>query len=179
MRLWREARVQSMRARASFAAACAVAVLSAQPARAGESPVLHVSGMTFVASRGDVNEVVLVSKSARLRTESDVALLEDVHATVAASASRQGFEMTCQKGRLDLASNDFYAEGDVHGRTDEGRVFSAPWVRYEHAQGLLYTDAPVLITESTGTYRGVGFQYFVREKRFRLLGGATLVQEQP
>ena len=44
-----------------------------------------------------------------------------------------------------------------------------------HEEGVLYTDAPVVVTESAGTYQGGGFRYEVRERRFRLLGGASVV----
>jgi hypothetical protein len=50
-------------------------------------------------------------------------------------------------------------------------------VAYDEAEGLLYTDEPVLIEEDEGRYRGGGFRYLVEERRFRLLGGASIVQE--
>ena len=62
------------------------------------------------------------------------------------------------------------------GRTDRNRVFTTEWVRYDHADGLLYTDAPVLITEAGVTYRGGGFRYDIRDRRFRLTGGASILQ---
>jgi LPS export ABC transporter protein LptC len=134
--------------------------------------------MTFVSSRGEVTEVVLRAKRARLDTQTEIAYLSTVNATVSESPGHQGFDMTCDRGELSLETNDFLAEGNVIGHTQSGRDFAAPWVRYDHEQGLLFTDSPVLITESTGTYRGGGFRYYVREQRFRLLGGASVVQKQ-
>ena len=55
--------------------------------------------------------------------------------------------------------------------------FESDWVRYDHEDGLLFTDAPVLITERGATFRGGGFRYYVRESRFSLLGGATVVSQ--
>ena len=133
--------------------------------------------MTFVSSRGEVNELVLRSKRARFEPKSDIAFLEEVEASVADSDEREAFEMTCDRGRLNLRTNDFHAEGNVVGVTEGGRQFEAPWVKYTHDEGLLYTNAAVVLTESTGTYRGGGFRYYVRERRFRLMGGATVVQE--
>ena len=46
-----------------------------------------------------------------------------------------------------------------------------------HEEGLLYTDEPVLITDANGTYEGGGFRYLVEERRFRLIGGARVVQQ--
>jgi hypothetical protein len=42
---------------------------------------------------------------------------------------------------------------------------------------VLYTDEPVVIVDRSGSYRGGGFHYFVDEQRFRLEGGASVVQE--
>ena len=47
-----------------------------------------------------------------------------------------------------------------------------------HETGIVTTNAPVQITDKGGTYRGGGFRYFVRENRFRLMGGASVVQAQ-
>ena len=69
------------------------------------------------------------------------------------------------------------ARGDVHGRTEGGREFESDWVRYDHTEGVLFTEAPVLITEAGATFRGGGFRYYVRESRFSLLGGAEVVSQ--
>ena len=55
--------------------------------------------------------------------------------------------------------------------------FAADWIRYDHKGGVLFTDSPVLITDSAGTFRGGGFRYIVAERRFKLLGGASVVQQ--
>jgi LPS export ABC transporter protein LptC len=145
---------------------------------AAEAPLLDMIGMTFITSRADANELVLESRSARFDTGRQLAFLETVHALVSPSEEHEGFEMTCDRGVLDLATNDFRFRGNVNGRTEDGRRFVADWVRYKNDEGLLYTDDSVLITEASGTsYRGGGFRYYVKERRFRLLGGATLLQE--
>lgn len=143
-----------------------------------ESPLLDVEGMTFVASRDNENEMVLHADHARFHTDEERVFLQDVHMVVEPSDYSGSFEIFCDEGQLDMATNDFEARGNVRGTTDGGRAFSAPWVQYDHEQGLLFTNAPVLINEDAITYRGGGFQYYVRSKRFRLLGGASVVQEQ-
>ena len=57
-----------------------------------------------------------------------------------------------------------------------GRRYTASWVRYDHRQSLLYTDAPVTMEDDTGTFRGDGFRYHVKERRFHLLGNVSLEQ---
>jgi hypothetical protein len=142
-----------------------------------ESPLLDVDAMTFVASRGPSNELVLNAAHARFDTEQERVYLDEVHAVVDPGRSAGSFEIRCDEGELDIATNDFEARGNVRGRTDGDREFTAPWVKYDHEAGLLFTNAPVLISEDAITYRGGGFQYYVRERRFRLLGGASVVQE--
>jgi hypothetical protein len=149
---------------------------SASGARA-ESPVLDVDGMTFVATRDARTEVVVWAVHARFLTDSEIVQLEDVHATVDSDDRARAFDLMCERGQLNLETNDFRAEGSVTGSTDRGRRFSAPWVEYDHEAGLLFTDAPVLITEDAVTFRGGGFEYFVREHRFVLKRGASVVQE--
>lgn len=139
--------------------------------------ILRLYGMTFVASQGSSNEIVLRAERAELYPDHDVADLEVVAVEVAPGDGRVGFEMRCDSGRLNLSSQDFVAEGHVVGTIEGGRQFEAQWVAYNEADGLLYTDEPVLITDENGRYRGGGFRYFVHEHRFRLMGGASIVQE--
>ena len=159
-----------------FVPAVAAAILVAGTSTA-DSPVLDVDEMTFVASRGSSNELVLHAARARFDTEDERVYLEEVQARVEPGSKAGYFEITCDEGELDLATNDFEARGNVRGRTEGSREFSATWVKYDHEAGLLFTNAPVLISEDAIKYRGGGFQYYVREHRFRLLGGASVVQE--
>jgi LPS export ABC transporter protein LptC len=159
----------------SFFSSASVALAS--PGAAEEAPLLKLEGMTFIASRGDANELVLRAAKARFKAGEQRVYLEDVHATVEPGKQAGSFEIECDRGSLDMETNDFEAIGNVRGRTEGGRRFSAPWVRYDHHAGLLFTNAPVLISEDAITYRGGGFRYYVRERRFRLLGGASVVQE--
>ncbi len=159
-----------------FVTGLAAAILVAGTLYA-ESPILDVNEMTFVASRGRSNELILHAAHARFDTEDERVYLDDVHARVEASSKGGHFEIRCDEGELDLDTNDFEARGNVRGRTEGSREFSAAWVKYDHEAGLLFTNAPVLISEDAITYRGGGFQYYVRERRFRLLGGASVVHE--
>ena len=86
------------------------------------------------------------------------------------------FGVRCDRGELNVETNDFLAEGDVQGTAGDSRQYQAAWVRYNHEQQLLYTDAPVRMQDETGDFRGDGFRYYVKERRFELLGNVTLVQ---
>jgi LPS export ABC transporter protein LptC len=137
---------------------------------------LHVTGMTFVGSRNDVSEFVLRAERAVFRPDGNLATLEDMLVTSTDEVGEHAFDVRCDRGELDVETNDFLAEGDVRGATADGRSYQAPWVRYEHERALLYTDAPVVMQDDTGTFRGDGFRYFVKERRFQLLGNVSLVQ---
>lgn len=143
---------------------------------------LRVTGMTFVGSRGDTSEFVLRAERAFFKPETNLAELEDVRVVSSDSsggkATARDFEISCERGELNVESNDFLAEGDVRGTTADGRHYQAPWVRYNHADQLLYTDAPVQMQDATGTFRGDGFRYYVKERRFKLLGNVSLVQSE-
>jgi LPS export ABC transporter protein LptC len=162
--------------------ACALAIgvpilLAAQSLAETRPPVLDVEEMTFVASRGSVSEVVVRAEKARVDTEADVVHLQTVHVSVWSGRPSRDLEITCDRGELDLATTDFSAEGNVLGQTEGGLEFAADWIRYNHDDGVLFTDAPVIITDASGTFRGGGFRYVVEERRFKLLGGASVVRQ--
>ena len=104
-------------------------------------------------------------------------MLEDVQVSALDADSERSFDVRCEHGELDVEKNDFFAEGDVHGTTGEGQRYQTAWVRYDHAKGLLYTDAPVAMEDATGSFRGDGFRYDVRKRSFRLLGNVSVVQK--
>ncbi len=166
------------RARVATAALVAISVCTGawSPALAS-TPLLNVTGMTFVASRDVGDPVVLKAVTATFDTDAETAHLNQVEAMVPSGESSNRFEMTCDESDVDLATNDFIARGNVVGRTDQGLRFSTDRVDYDHAKGELSADTPVVITESGVSYRGGGFRYLIREGHFSLRGGASVVQE--
>jgi LPS export ABC transporter protein LptC len=157
-------------------AASALALLGAEAPRKLHSE-LHVTGMTFVSSRGSASELVLVAQRAELQPETNLAKLDDVQVTATDPDRARSFDMRCDRGELDVETNDFLAEGDVQGSTGDGQRYQTSWVRYDHKRGLLYTDAPVAMEDSSGSFRGDGFRYDTRKKSFRLLGNVSVVQK--
>jgi len=131
--------------------------------------------MTFVVSLQGQRDLVLEARRATLHPETNKAELFDAKVRAAEGPRGRQFDVYCDRGELDLFSNDFLAEGNVHGSTAEGQRYAAPWVRYETARGLLYTDAPVVLHDGAGTFRGDGFRYHVNQHRFELLGNVSVV----
>jgi LPS export ABC transporter protein LptC len=137
---------------------------------------LSITGLTFVGSRGNVSEFVLRARQAHFEPGSRVAVLQDVRVTASDEGKGRNFEVRCERGEFDVDTSDFLAEGNVEGSAGDGRRYEAPWVRYDHERALLYTDAAVILEDETGTFRGHGFRYHVKERRFRLLGNVSVVQ---
>ena len=142
------------------------------------SPVLDIDKMTYMASEGEDSRVLLRAEKARFDPRNDSAELTDVEATVFGEGSDVVFEMTCDRGDLDLLTNDFVASGNVRGRTQDGMEFAVDRVSYDSVRGVLFSDEEVEIKDDGGTYRGGGFRFFVEDKRFQLIGGASVVQDQ-
>jgi LPS export ABC transporter protein LptC len=140
------------------------------------SAQLYVKGMTFVGSRGSVSELVLHSDTAVFHPETDIAELEVVTVVVTQAEKGQSFEMTCDRARLNVETNDFVAEGNVHGVTADGQRYSAPTVEYDHANGILSSEERVVMVDDSGSFEGDGFRYHVRDQRFSLLGNVRVVQ---
>ncbi len=141
-----------------------------------DAAALEVEGMTFVGSRAGIREVVLRSATASLRPEENVAELSDVRAELSDDEEGRNVSMTCARVELDIETNDFLAEGNVRGQTADGQEYETSWVRYQHEDGLLYTDAPVQMIDRRGSFRGDGFRYHVQERRFELLGNVRVEQ---
>jgi LPS export ABC transporter protein LptC len=134
--------------------------------------------MTFVGSRGDVTEFVLRAREALFRPDTNIAELEDVRVNGIEEDESEGFTIRCERGELNVETNDFLAQGNVQGTTPDGRSYAAPWVFYDHDEGVLYTDAAATMEDSTGTFRGDGFRYHLEDGSFRLLGNVRVVQLQ-
>jgi len=169
-------RTSARRSRAWRLAVAALLVVFA--ASAADAAVLQVTGMTFVSSRDSVREIVVRSEHAKFHTDTKVAELDGVRAEVSEGAKGRSFSMTCERAELDLQNNDFLAQGDVEGETEEGQRVFAPWVRYDHERGVVYSDAPVRMTDRSGSFRGDGFRYHVKDRRFQLLGNVRVEQIQ-
>jgi LPS export ABC transporter protein LptC len=170
---------------AQLASIGCVLLAAGPPARAAEpepalAAELSVEGMTYVASTGARNDVIVEAGRARLGRGEQLAQLEEVHARVgsfaAAGGKAGGVELRCARGSFDLERGDLTAEGDVQGTTADGRRFQTERLVYRRDTGRVTTRAPVVIRDAFGTLRGAGFEYWVRENRFRLIGGASVVQ---
>lgn len=163
---------------ASLSLAACVVFAPGASAQDGAGATLHIDGMTFVATRGDENEMVLRAEKAHMPPGAEVAHLQGVRVVMHnPGGSRNSFEMTCQRGDLQLKSADFHAEGDVEGRMADGRRIFTPSLDYDSKSGIVTSDAPVRIREGGNTMRGRGFRYNVKDGHFVLRGGASIVQE--
>jgi LPS export ABC transporter protein LptC len=141
-----------------------------------EAPPMRISAMTFVASDGAVREILVAATRATVMLATDRADLEDVHAEWAGDDGQISLELRCEKGEFDLATKDLLAVGDVRGRFRDGREFRGPWLRYDRAKGIAFTDAPVTIYDQGRTLQGGGLRYHIRDRRLRLTAGASVVE---
>ncbi len=140
------------------------------------SPLLRFTGLTFVGSRSDGGELVLRSSRGVFRPATDIANLEDVTAVVSENEEGDGFTLSCDRAELNLDTHDFVADGNVVGVTGEGQRYAAERVVYTHATGMLQSDAHVTMSDGMGTFRGDGFRYDVRRRKFKLLGNVSVEQ---
>jgi hypothetical protein len=141
---------------------------------------LTLDGMSYVLSQGDSVELQVVARHAEVSPGSHRAALTGVHALIASPpGSPQGagrLELVCEHGEIDLVAREFVAIGSVAGRTPDGRTLRTDRLRYRQASGVVSSDAPVSVSDAGIEYRGGGFEYWVREDRFRLSGGASIQQ---
>jgi LPS export ABC transporter protein LptC len=166
-------------ARAPWVLAALVAVALARAAAAVDAAdlpqQLDLTQLTYVDSDGKRRGVVLQAQEARVMPRSEQVVLRTVALQLATEDERGRLELSCEHGQLDLKAGDFVGVGRVRGLTPDGRRFETERLRYDHEAGLVTTDAPVVIRDKSGTLRGGGFLYQVREGRLKLTGGATVV----
>jgi LPS export ABC transporter protein LptC len=134
--------------------------------------------MSYVLSRGDTVELVIEARRAAVSPSDGRVELAGVRARVGASPEAGGLELVCDRGTLDLEAREFVARGRVDARMPDGRTLRTERLRYRHARGLVSSDAPVALRDEVGTYQGGGFEYWVRENRIRLTGGARIEQSE-
>lgn len=173
----------SLRPARAIALAAAAAALAIPAFSQSSGASVSIEGMSFALSRGGANELIVEAERAEVAAVGGGVALRAVYARLGsfagASGGPGGLELRCATGTLDAGSGQFRAEGQVTGRTGDGREFRTERLDYRHDRGLVSSDAPVWIRDSAGTYRGGGFRYWVRENRFRLVGGASIVQGEP
>jgi len=160
---------------------CVASLVAANESSDAVADTLELEGMRFVASTGSANDAIVEAERARFARSTRVAHMSQVHARVgkaagAATSSAGGVELECERGRFDLASGDLTAEGNVRGVTEDGRRFETQRLVYQRSTGRVSSRSPVVIRDAFGTARGAGFEYWVRENRFRLIGGASVEQ---
>ena len=154
----------------------------ALPAAADEDAALpetlDLTTLTYTDSDKEKSGIVLQAHDARVLPKREQVLMKTVDLRLATADGKGELQLRCDHGELDLDSGSFLGIGAVRGRTPDGRRFETERMKYDHKAGLVTTDAPVVIRDASGTLRGGGFRYLVREGRLKLLGGATVVQSE-
>jgi len=138
-------------------------------------PPLRLERLTFVATHEAAAEIRVQADSAVIDDAANKAQLERVDAEWADAVGRPSLRVRCDRGELDLETNDLLASGNVHGQLADGRRFVAPTLRYDRTRDLAYTREPVEILEGAGrVLRGGGLEYHVKDRKLRLTSGAKV-----
>ena len=144
----------------------------------GAPATLRFGGMIFVASHGDHTEILVEARNMLVPPGAQTASLEGVSLLINDPESgKRAFELTCDQGDLEFETSNFRAEGNVEGRTADGRLIFTPWLLYDSDRDIISTDAPVRIVDGRHRLEGRGFVYHMKDSRFVLKGGASIVQE--
>jgi LPS export ABC transporter protein LptC len=154
------------------------AEVNAPKAKGGIVSSVRLTGVTFVKSREGVSNVLLMADEADFRTAISRVYLQGMSVETKSDVGNKEFWLRCDRGIIELESGDFEAEGNVQGQMADGRSFETESAQYDDELSVISTNVPVLLREATGTLRGGGFQYWVREDRLQLTGGAVLLQSE-
>lgn len=163
---------------AALLASCAALAVGGAGHAADLPQTLDLEALTYVDSRDSRRGVLLEAREARVLPQREQVLMRGVGMRLATEDAKGELSVSCDHGELDLESGSFVGVGSVRGKTPDGRRFETERLRYDHEAGTVTTDAPVVIRDATGTLRGGGFRYQVREGHLKLLGGATVEQSE-
>jgi len=163
---------------------CVLAVVTsagATLARADAKPAassVELSHVTFVSTKQGDRDVLVRAEHASFDPLTDVVALTGVEMEATPNGQAGSFLLQCDRGKLELDASNFYMEGHVRGRTNDGRQIETTWARYDRASGVVSTDAPVVLRDGNDVLRGGGFRYRVEDDVLRLTNGAQMVQGQ-
>ena len=130
--------------------------------------------MTFVSVEVGGRRLVVWAERARIDVDAGVALLDEVTLRLAGDAELPALDLRCASARLSLERDHFRLEGNVRGRTAEGRRFRAEWLEFGREAGVLETTAPVSVTEGASSVTGGALRYDLATRRLEVLDGARL-----
>ncbi len=71
---------------------------------------------------------------------------------------RQRTRIWADSGTATETTRNLNAFGNVVARSDSGEQLETDWLRYDHAQGMIYADGRVKISTPTDTIYGTGFR---------------------
>lgn len=139
-------------------------------------PPAELHGVTFEGYRGELRDLSVTAKEAKVDMVGRVAELADVKLSFS-EGTRGKIEVAAPVGAFKLDQDDFELSGGVVGSAQEGERFATQSVRYVAAKRELVSTSPVELRRSNLVLRANGMTLGLDQRRLRLVGAvkATVV----
>jgi LPS export ABC transporter protein LptC len=140
------------------------------------APMTTLEGVIVDGYAAGKSEFQVVAERAALDPEGRQARLADVRITFHDRTSGD-VSVRANEALFEIDRDDFELRGDVRGSTSAGEEFETDALRYEDADRLLRTDAPVRLRRSDLLFEGRGMELDVETRRVRFRGRVSAVAE--
>jgi LPS export ABC transporter protein LptC/lipopolysaccharide transport protein LptA len=132
-----------------------------------------MQGVHLVESQRGTRDWELFSKSAQSYQNSPIWDLENVR-IVFYNDEKQSLVLTGKKGKIDTKTKDMKIDGEVDIETNNGYIFSAPYVEYDSGQrlifcsGLVSVKGPLVANKRSLFLKGMGMRIPVATQKMYL-----------
>jgi LPS export ABC transporter protein LptC len=121
---------------------------------------------TDVGQSGEKWEIK--AETARYIKKENLALFDHVRVRLL-TAEGKTFTLTGDKGRFKTDQKDIDIYGNVEGTSDSGERFTTDLLRYNNAEGKIYTDSAVTLGSGRIKITGTGMTMNVKSGELSLL----------
>ena len=153
---------------ALFAAACGGSDEPAAPPEEHERPRQSAKRITVTETDAGIPRWTLEADQVATYAGRQVTFAENVHVDFFDEEGRQVSVLTSKQGRLDNATNNMTAIGDVVVRNTDGYTLESDSLRWLSNERLVRTDAFVKLTRGEDVLTGYGLVSDPSLERFEI-----------
>lgn len=132
-------------------------------------PPVVLKGVALEGWAGEVRELSVEAREARIDLDTRIAQLDQVRIGLAASEAGP-LEVRAPEGQFDLSRDSLWLRGGVEGQTGPEERFFTQEMRLDQDTGHLRSDHPVSFSRPNLDLTALAMDLDLRARRLRLLG---------